>query len=249
MAHYCRFEFQGSSYFGEVQGEIVEALTAAPWQRGRPAGRSYRLADVRLLAPAEPSKIICVGRNYRDHAAELGNPLPRQPLFFLKPPSSLIGPEDSVVYPQASQRVDFEGELALIIGRRCRQPKPKESVLNYVFGFTCLNDVTARDLQKADGSFTRGKGFDTFCPLGPLVATGLEPGRLKVETFVNGTRRQQGGVKEMIFPLDVIIRHIAAVMTLEAGDVISTGTPAGVGSLEVGDSVEVVIEGIGRLRN
>ena len=249
MVRFCRFETPRAVHFGLLEGERVEALTAAPWAEGQPAGRRYPLAQARLLAPCEPSKIVCLGRNYREHAAELGNEPPREPLLFLKPPSAVIGPEEVIVYPGISKRVDYEGELAVVIGRRCRDLRPDEDPLGYVFGYTCLNDVTARDLQQADGQWSRAKGFDTFCPLGPVIATGLDPANLIVETYVNGERRQRGSLREMIFPLDAIIRFIAAVMTLEPGDVISTGTPAGVGPLRVDDLVEVAIEGIGRLRN
>ncbi|MGH9863030.1 MAG: fumarylacetoacetate hydrolase family protein [Candidatus Acidiferrales bacterium] len=249
MPAFCRFEADGALHYGAVHGDEVEALTAAPWAAGEPAGKKFALPQVRLRAPCQPTKIVCVGRNYLEHAAELGNPVPREPLIFLKPPSSIIGPEDPIVYPPLSQRVDFEGELAVVIGRRCHALPVEENPLDFVLGYTCLNDVTARDLQKADGHFTRSKGFDSFCPLGPFVVTDLDPAALSVETYLNGERRQRTPTGEMIFPLDVIIRFIAAVMTLEPGDVISTGTPPGVGALRPGDVVEVVIEGIGRLRN
>ena len=249
MPSYCRFEVPGGALYGVLAGESIESLSGAPWAGGRATGKTFALREVRLLPPCEPTKIVCVGRNYRDHAAELNNPVPREPLFFLKPPSALLAPEDAIVLPPQSRRVDYEGEVALVIGQRCQRLQAAENPLDYVFGFTCLNDVTARDIQKADGHFTRGKGFDTFCPLGPCVVAGLEAGGLTVETFVNGQQRQRGSLAELIFPLDVIIRSIAAVMTLEPGDVIATGTPAGVGPLAAGDVVEVVVEGIGRLRN
>ena len=249
VGKYVRFEARGAAAYGRLEGERVEVLSSAPWAGGRPTGATHGLGEVRLLAPCQPTKIVCLGRNYREHAAELGNEPPREPLLFLKPPSAVIGPEEPIVYPPASRRVDYEGELALVIGKRCGRLKPEENPLDYLFGFTCLNDITARDLQKADGQFTRAKGFDTFCPLGPVIATGLDAGGLVVETYVNGARRQRGATTEMIFPLDAIIRFISSVMTLEPGDVISTGTPAGVGPLQPGDVVEVVIEGIGRLRN
>jgi len=249
VGKYVRFEARGGAAYGRLEGERVDSLSAAPWAGGRPTGAAYGLSEVKLLAPCQPTKIVCLGRNYREHAAELGNEPPREPLLFLKPPSAVIGPEAPIVYPPASRRVDYEGELGLVIGRRCGRLKPEENPLDYLFGFTCVNDVTARDLQQADGQFTRSKGFDTFCPLGPAIATGLDAARLVVETYVNGARRQRGATAEMIFPLDAIIRFISSVMTLEPGDVISTGTPAGVGPLQPGDVVEVVIEGIGRLRN
>jgi len=249
MGKFCRFQVEGQARYGVLRGEDVEELSAAPWAGGQPTGKRHELARVKLLAPCEPTKIVCIGRNYREHAAELGNPLPKEPLIFLKPPSAVIGPEEAIVYPAVSQRVDYEGELALVMGKRCRRLKPEENPFDFVFGYTCLNDVTARDLQKADGQFTRGKGFDTFCPMGPLIAAGLNPTNISVETYVNGERRQAGRTGEMIFGLDVIIRFIAEVMTLEPGDVIATGTPPGVGSLQPGDVVEVAVEGVGRLRN
>ena len=249
MDKYCRFDAGGGARYGVLRGESVEELSAAPWLAGTPTGKRHELGRVKLLAPCEPTKIVCIGRNYREHAAELGNPLPKEPLIFLKPPSAVIGPEDAIVYPAASKHVDYEGEVALVVGKRCRRLKPDENPLDYVFGYTCVNDVTARDLQKADGQFTRGKGFDTFCPMGPVLATGFAASSLSVETYVNGERRQAGRTSEMIFGLDVIIRFIAEVMTLEPGDVIATGTPPGVGSLQPGDVVEVAVEGVGRLRN
>lgn len=249
MGKICRFEAENKTHFGLVRHERVETLSAAPWAGGERTGKVYPLAQVRLLAPSQPSKVVCLGRNYRGHAAELGNPVPRTPLIFLKPPSSVIGPEEPIVFPAASARVDYEGELALVIGRRCHRIDPEDDAFHYVFGYTCLNDVTARDLQKADGHFARAKGFDTFCPLGPVIATEVDPSHLIVETYVNGERRQHGRTAEMIFSLDDIMRFIAGVMTLEPGDVIATGTPSGVGPLHVGDVVEVAIEGIGHLRN
>ena len=263
---YCRFDAGSGARYGVLEGENVQELTAAPWapptlspstslrarelrRAGERTGRSYRLAEARLLAPSEPTKIVCVGRNYREHAAELGNEPPKEPLIFLKPPSAVIGPEQPIVCPAISKRVDHEGELAIVVGRRCRRLKADENPLDYVLGYTCVNDVTARDLQKADVQFTRGKGFDTFCPMGPVMVAGLDAGDLSLETYVNGERRQAARTSEMIFGLDAIIRFIADVMTLEPGDVIATGTPSGVGPLRAGDVVEVVIEGIGRLRN
>lgn len=246
---YCRFKTGKEIFWGAMENNEVAPLTAAPWNRGEPLAKRFPPDSVRLLPPVAPSKIICIGRNYRAHAAELGNEPPQQPLIFLKPPSSVIGPEEAIVYPPESKRVDYEGELALVVGKRCRRMHTDENPLHAVFGFTCLNDVTARDLQKADGQFTRGKGFDTFCPVGPVVATGLDAKNLILETYVNGERRQRGWVRDMMFPLDVIIRFISDVMTLEPGDLIATGTPEGVGPLQAGDTVEIAVAGIGRLRN
>lgn len=217
-------------------------------QRKR-TGRSWPLAEVRLLAPIVPTKIVCQGRNYVEHAAELNNPVPKEPLIFLKPPSSVIGPDEPILLPQISKRVDFEGEIAAVIGRTCSRLADSEAVAPYLLGYTCLNDVTARDLQKADGRFTRAKGFDTFCPLGPIIETDLDIARATVETTVNGERRQFGRTSEMIFSGDVIIRWVSRIMTLEPGDVVATGTPAGVGPLRAGDVVEITVSGIGSLRN
>jgi len=249
MEGYCRFEAGDGPRYGVVEGERVLQLTSAPGAGGTPMGAVHDLSAVRLLAPSEPTKIVCIGRNYREHAAELGNEPPKEPLIFLKPPSAVIGPEEAIVCPAISKRVDHEGELGIVIGQRCRRLKPQENPLDYVFGYTCVNDVTARDLQKADVQFTRGKGFDTFCPIGPVIVRGMDARDLAVETYVNGERRQAGRTSEMIFGLDAIIRFITDVMTLEPGDVIATGTPSGVGPLKPGDVVEVVVEGIGRLRN
>jgi 2-keto-4-pentenoate hydratase/2-oxohepta-3-ene-1,7-dioic acid hydratase in catechol pathway len=201
------------------------------------------------VAPADPSKIVCIGRNYAAHAAELGNEVPKEPLMFLKPPSSLAGPAEPIVLTQYSQRVEHEGELAIVIGRRCAHLRDSDDALSYVFGYTCLNDVTARDIQKSDVQFTRGKGFDTFCPVGPHIETELDPKNVLVETRVNGAVRQSGNTSLMIYPCDFLVRWISRMMALLPGDVIATGTPAGVGPLVAGDTVEVSVAGIGVLRN
>jgi 2-keto-4-pentenoate hydratase/2-oxohepta-3-ene-1,7-dioic acid hydratase in catechol pathway len=202
----------------------------------------------RFLPPALPSKIVCIGRNYADHARELGNEPPSEPIIFLKPPSAVIGANETIVRPPQSQRVDFEGELAIVIGRTARNVAAADW-RTYVAGFTCANDVTARDLQKKDVQFTRGKSFDTFLPLGPVLETDLDPSSLRIATRVNGETRQDGNTSQMIFSCDRIVEFISGIMTLSPGDVILTGTPAGVGPLEAGDVVEVEIEGIGTLRN
>jgi 2-keto-4-pentenoate hydratase/2-oxohepta-3-ene-1,7-dioic acid hydratase in catechol pathway len=200
----------------------------------------------------QPSKIVCVGRNYRAHAAELGNPEPKEPLLFFKPSSAMIRSGEQIVLPPASltQRVDFEGELAVVIGTRCRNLHEGVDVRPFIAGYTCANDVTARDLQEKDGQWARAKGFDTFCPVGPKTVRDLDPWKgVQVETRVNGSARQSGNTRDFIFPLDAIIRYISRVMTLVPGDLILTGTPAGVGPLKPGDTVEVTIEGIGTLSN
>ena len=217
-------------------------------QRER-TGRSWPISEVRLLPPIVPGKVVCQGRNYREHALELKNPVPTEPLIFMKPPSSVIGPEEPILIPAISQRVDFEGEIAAVIGHRCSRVADAEPVAPFVLGYTCLNDVTARDLQMADKHFTRAKGFDTFCPLGPLIETHFDLAAASVATYVNGERRQFGRTAEMIFSVDVIIRWVSRIMTLVPGDVVATGTPAGVGPLAPGDVVEVEVSGVGRLRN
>ncbi|HXZ18372.1 MAG TPA: fumarylacetoacetate hydrolase family protein [Candidatus Acidoferrales bacterium] len=212
-------------------------------------GCSWPLAEVRLLAPIVPTKVVCQGRNYVEHAAELNNPVPKEPLIFLKPPSSVIGPDEPILLPKISNRVDFEGEIAAVIGRPCSRLADSDAVAPYLLGYTCLNDVTARDLQKADGRFTRAKGFDTFCPLGPVIETDFDLAHATLETNINGERRQFGRTSDMIFSVDAIIRWVSRIMTLEPGDVVATGTPAGVGPLQPGDVVEIAVSGIGTLRN
>jgi 2-keto-4-pentenoate hydratase/2-oxohepta-3-ene-1,7-dioic acid hydratase in catechol pathway len=253
---FCRFvpldpsvSATAAPLYGLIEGEEIREISGAPWSQWSRAARSWPRAKTRLLAPVEPSKIVCVGRNYAAHVAELGNVVPKEPLLFLKPPSSIVGPEEPIVLPSYSQRVDYEGELAVVIGRRCAHLSDADDSLSYVFGYTCLNDVSARDLQKTDVQFTRAKGFDTFCPVGPHIETQLNPSDVLVETFVNGVRRQSGSTSLMIYPVAFLVRFISRMMTLLPGDVIATGTPAGVGPLTAGDVVEVSVAGIGTLRN
>jgi len=205
---------------------------------------------IRLLPPCSPSKILCVGRNYADHAKELGNDIPTEPLIFLKPPSSLIAHGDAIVYPAISQRVDFEGEIALVIGKRGRNIAAAD-VFDYIAGYTCLNDVTARDLQKKDGQWTRGKGFDTFCAVGPWMVSrdSVDFATLRVQTHLNGEKWQDGHTGQLIFGLDVIIPYVSRFLTLEPGDLIATGTPEGVGPMKPGDTVSVRVDGVGELTN
>jgi 2-keto-4-pentenoate hydratase/2-oxohepta-3-ene-1,7-dioic acid hydratase in catechol pathway len=234
---------------GIIEGNEVREIRGELWDSREPAGQSWPLNSVKLLPPTTPSKIVCIGRNYPEHTKELGNDVPKEPLIFFKPPSSLIGPDEPIVLPSISERVDYEGELAAVIGRRFRNLREHEDISAYILGYTCLNDVTARDLQRRDSQFTRGKGFDTFCPLGPVIETSLDLAAATLETFLNGSRKQFGHTSEMMFSLDVIIRFIAQVMTLEPGDVIATGTPSGVGTLAAGDVVEISVSGLGTLRN
>ncbi|MBS1800119.1 MAG: fumarylacetoacetate hydrolase family protein [Acidobacteria bacterium] len=217
-----------------------EPFTAAP------------LSSLKLLPPVTPSKIVCVGRNYKEHAAELGNEVPKEPLLFLKPPSSLLAPGGTVKMPALSKRIDYEGELAIVIGQRCSRLSPAEDPLAYIRGYTIVNDVTARDIQKSDGQWTRGKGWDTFCPVGPIVSDEIDPldgDPVTVTTRLNGQVKQQGSTADLIFPLDFLLRYISASITLEPGDLIPTGTPAGVGPVNTGDVVEVEVAGLGILRN
>ena len=254
---YCRFEYQGSPLFGWIETIDGKPQITRTFQFPADIAASalkkippVPLAEAALLAPVQPSKIVCVGRNYREHAAELGNEVPVEPLIFLKPPSSVIGPGETIVRPKVSTRVDHEAELGVVIGKRCRNLKADEDVRQYILGYTCVNDVTARDLQKKDGQWTRGKGFDTFCPVGPIVVGQLDPWNgVEVEARVNGQVKQCGNTRDFIFSLDVVIRYIAQVMTLLPGDLIATGTPSGVGPLVAGDKVEITVAGIGSLQN
>ena len=204
---------------------------------------------MRLQDPFVPSKIVCVGRNYREHAAELGNKMPDEPLLFLKAPSAIIASGADIVLPGASQQVEHEGELGVVIGRNARNIPSDEDPLSYVLGYTCVNDVTARDLQRKDVQFTRGKSFDTFCPVGPWIETDIDPGNVVVETRLNGEVKQKGNTADMAFPVPFLIRYISEIMTLYPGDLIATGTPAGVSRMKPGDMVEVEVAGIGVLRN
>lgn len=239
-------------HYGIVDGDRLSEIPAPFHSPPNPLsklGASWSLSEVKVLPPCVPSKIVCVGRNYAEHAAELGNDPPKEPLIFLKPPSSILAPGDPIILTPHSERVDYEGELAIVIGKTCTRLNNLAEVKSYVFGYTCLNDVTARDLQKKDVQFTRAKGFDTFCPFGPFIETELDLSATKVETFVNGAKRQSARIAEMIFPVDVIVQWISQVMTLFPGDVIATGTPSGVGPLAAGDVVEVAVSGVGTLRN
>jgi 2-keto-4-pentenoate hydratase/2-oxohepta-3-ene-1,7-dioic acid hydratase in catechol pathway len=226
--------------------EQLRVLTKAPWLGGVLTDDSYQLDREWLLPPVTPSKILCIGRNYAAHAKELGHDVPKEPLLFLKPPSSLIGPGQAIVLPAESARVEHEAELAVVIGRRCKSV-PRERALDYVFGFTCAGDITARDLQRSDGQWSRAKGFDTFCPVGPWIETDIDPADVRVSCSVNGTVRQDGNTRDMIFPVEELVAYASRMMTLEPGDLLLTGTPEGVGPLLHGDRLEITIFGIGTL--
>ena len=259
---YCRFQFNGQAQYGLVESvagrdAIVRVLLTAPEEadgdmeslRTRKI-EAIPLEEAALLPPVRPSKIVCVGRNYRDHAAELGHDVPVEPLIFLKATSSLLPPGGVVRRPKISERVDHEGELGVVIGKTCYQPAVDEDIRQYILGYTCVNDVTARDLQNKDGQWSRAKGFDTFCPVGPVVTDEIDPwAGIGVETRVNGVVKQSGNTRDLLFALDVVIRHIAQVMTLFPGDLIPSGTPAGVGPVVAGDVMEVTVAGVGTLRN
>jgi 2-keto-4-pentenoate hydratase/2-oxohepta-3-ene-1,7-dioic acid hydratase in catechol pathway len=242
-------ETYAASHAAILENGTVREISGEIWGERKPTGRTWPASAVKFVPPSWPSKIICMAKNYMDHAAEMNAETPKSPIIFSKPPSSIIAPEDPVVLPRISKRVDFEGELAFIIGRRCSHPKPSDDIKPYIAGYTCLNDVTARDLQRMDGQYTRGKGFDTFCPFGPIVDTDHPTPDTTIETYVNGARKQSAHVSDMVFSIEVVFRWIAEAMTLEPGDVITTGTPAGVGPLVAGDVVEVRVGNIGSLRN
>ena len=257
----ARFTTGDDPQFGVVTGEVDEhgipdddcmvvALNGDPLYVGvQLSSTEHRLADVRLLAPVLPrSKVVGIGRNYAAHAAEMGTDVPAEPLMFLKPNTSVIGPGDPVFYPRQSNDVHYEGELAVVIGRICRDV-PVEKAADVIWGYTVGNDVTARDLQRSDVQFTRAKGFDTFCPLGPWIETELDVSDLRVRTFLNGDLKQDGRTRDLIFDVPTLVAHVTSVMTLLPGDVILTGTPEGVGPMQVGDEVEVSISGIGNLTN
>jgi len=244
-----RFEHQGRAVPGLVEGDSIVPLAAAPWETGgRPerAGAAVDRRTARLLVPVVPSKILCIGRNYRAHAAELGNEVPEKPLVFMKPPSSLLPHRGTVLLPPESSRVDYEGELTVVIGTRGRRLS-REEAARAVFGYTVALDISARDLQKSDGQWWRAKGFDTFCPLGPAVETDVDPSDLLLETLVDGVVRQSGRTSEMVHDVPALVSWVSHAMTLEPGDVILTGTPEGVAPLVPGQTVEVRVGGVGTL--
>jgi 2-keto-4-pentenoate hydratase/2-oxohepta-3-ene-1,7-dioic acid hydratase in catechol pathway len=243
-------EVSASPLFGVVSGNEIEVLAGDPLYSGiTKTGEKLALDSVKLLAPVIPrSKVVCVGKNYADHAKEMDSVVPEQPVIFIKPNTSVIGPDDAIVWPSMSKKVDHEAELAIVIGKICKDV-PKERVQDVIFGYTIGNDVTARDLQKVDGQWSRAKGFDTFCPLGPWIETDIDPSDLAISAEVDGQMRQSDRTSSMIFDIPTIIHFITQVYTLLPGDVILTGTPAGVGVIPVGSTVSISIEGIGTLSN
>lgn len=245
-----RFRFGDRIATGAVEpgSDAVRVLQGTFFEDPIPTGEEVPLDDVRLLAPVLPSKVVCLAKNYAEHAAEFGGDVPEEPLTFLKPSTSVIGPGDPIPLLPISRRVDYEGELAVVIGRLARRVRT-EDAFRYVLGYTCGNDVSLRDLQTKDGQWTRAKGFDGSCPLGPWIETVLDPGDVRIETRVNGETRQFASTAEMVFGVATLIEHVTSFMTLLPGDVLMTGTPEGVGPLGPGDRVEVEIEGLGVLSN
>jgi 2-keto-4-pentenoate hydratase/2-oxohepta-3-ene-1,7-dioic acid hydratase in catechol pathway len=244
-----RFEHGKRPLYGVLKGENLLPISGSIFGEFRVQKRSLPISRVTLLSPVEPTKIVGVGRNYREHSREMGNPLPKEPLLFLKPPSAVIGPNDAILYPEGAQRVDFEGELAVIIKKETRRLAEDADVAEFVLGYACFNDVTARDLQVKDVQFTRAKSFDTFASIGPCIAVGIDTSRLRIKTFLNGKLRQSGSTRNMVFPVPFLIRYVSHIMTLYPGDVITTGTPDGVGPMSPGDRVDIQIESIGTLSN
>lgn len=244
-----RFRYRKRVLYGVLKEEFLFPVVGSIYGDFRLGTSPVPIADVRVLPPVLPSKIIGIGRNYRDHAKELANPLPEEPLIFLKPPTAVVGHLDPVVQPAASARVDYEGEVAVVIRRKARDLGEDAPVDDVILGYTAFNDVTARDLQTKDVQFTRAKGFDTFAAVGPCVATGLDPAAIRLKTFLNGRLVQSGSTAQLIFPIPHLVRYLSRIMTLCPGDIIATGTPAGVGPTSPGDRVDVQVEGVGVLSN
>lgn len=244
-----RYKFKNKISFGVLKEDCLFAIQGSPFRKFEVATKGVPISDVVLLAPAKPSKIVAIGVNYKDHAMERGRPLPEEPLIFMMPPSAVTGPNDIIIYPKMSKRVDYEGELAVVIKKRAFRLSEDDDVSDYILGYTCFNDVTARDLQTKDGQFTRAKSFDTFAAFGPCIATDIDPSNLKIKTFLNGKLRQSGNTRNLIFSVPFAIRFVSNIMTLIPGDIITTGTPAGVGPMIPGDRVDVQIDGIGTLSN
>lgn len=249
MMKFARFKVGNKEQYGLVDGKIYP-LNGDPFHQYEVSSSGFDSREVKLLPPCQPSKIILIGLNYHDHIKESSsaNQIPQEPVIFLKPPSSLIATEEEIIYPAQVKRLDFEAELALVIGKRCKDISPQQA-RSFILGYTCLNDVTARDLQRKDIQWSRAKGFDTFCPVGPFICTDIDAGNLKIESYLNGKLQQSSTTDQMIFSLEEITSFISKVMTLLPGDIISTGTPAGVNSLAPNDIIEIKIEQIGTLRN
>ncbi len=245
---YLRFEIEGKKKYGVLENKTVYEITPNFYSKFKKTGKKFDISKVKLLMPCEPSKIVALGLNYMSHASELKMPLPKEPLIFLKAPTSAIGPGETIIYPGVSQRVDYEAELAIVIKKKAKNISSKNAE-GYILGYTCLNDVTARDLQKIDGQWARAKSFDTFSPIGPWIVDNIDPHNLKIETLVNGKVLQGSNTKDMIFKVNEVVSFVSRIMTLLPGDVISTGTPPGIGPLVRGDKVKIKIQKIGELMN
>jgi 2-keto-4-pentenoate hydratase/2-oxohepta-3-ene-1,7-dioic acid hydratase in catechol pathway len=243
-----RFKKDNTTFYGVITGDMVQETAGDIFAGHHILDVNHRLSELKVLAPCAPSKIVAVGLNYRTHAAEVRMELPQEPILFLKPSTAVIGPEENIIYPAMAKRVDYEGELGVVIGKRCKDVS-LEQAPDCILGYTCINDVTARDLQKKDGQWTRAKGFDTFAPLGPFIETELDPSEVLIETFLNEEKKQSASTRDLIFPVQYLVSFISRVMTLLPGDVIATGTPEGIGPMQTGDVVEVRIKGIGVLKN
>jgi 2-keto-4-pentenoate hydratase/2-oxohepta-3-ene-1,7-dioic acid hydratase in catechol pathway len=247
---HCRFIHDGEPVWGLIDGDDITLIAGDLLGEHTLTSKKVTFSDVRLLAPVTPTKIICVGRNYLAHVKERTNSddIPQEPVLFTKPLTSLIGPEDGIVYPPLSERVDYEGEIGVVIGSRCTHVSEVEAP-GYIFGCTCVNDVTARDLQNKDLQWTRAKGFDTFCPVGPFLVTDLDYLNLNVTTRLNGEQKQSSNSVNMIFSIPWLVSYISQAITLMPGDLLATGTPAGIGPMQIGDIIEVEVEGVGILKN
>ncbi len=244
----ARFFYRKAIKWGIVENRDIRLLPADPYKKIQAGFKKIRLNQVKLLPPAVPTKIILVGLNYKSHAKELGMKIPKQPVIFLKPPSSVLAPRGKIIYPPGVKRLDYEAELAIVIKKQTRNISPA-AVKKCILGYTCLNDVTARDLQKIDVQWIRAKSFDTFCPLGPWIETEINPSNLRIKTYLNGEIKQNSSTAGFIFKIDYLVSFISKIMTLYPGDIISTGTPPGVGPMKINDIVEIEIESIGRLKN
>lgn len=246
---YARFDTATGIKYGVVKQDSISVVEGNIFGEHRMTEESYPLSEVRLLAPVEPTKVLCIGLNYRDHAVEFGLPIPPEPIFFLKPSTSVIGPDDDIIYPPQTQNLHYEAELAIVIGKTAKNVKESDA-FDYVFGFTVANDITARDLQKKDNQWSRAKGFDTFCPLGPWIETEIgDVDDLEIKLYLNGELRQNSNTKHLVFKCSYLIEYLSSIMTLLPGDVIITGTPSGIGAMAEGDKVEAYVENIGTLRN
>lgn len=245
---YVRFEINNKVEYGVLNEDVITTLDKSFFEKAELTDKKYHINEVRLLSPVVPSKALCIGFNYRDHAKEFNLPIPTEPIIFMKASTSVIGPEDKIVYPPLSKKLDFEAELCVVIGKTARNIKIEE-VDDYIFGYTCANDVTARDLQFKTGQWTLAKGFDTFLPLGPFIETDIDPTKVDVQCYLNGELKQSSNTKNLVFNHAYLVSYLSKFMTLNVGDVILTGTPSGTTSMVEGDTVEVKIQGLGTLRN